>query len=225
MERIISFWENAGSSHVALGLVLVCVAMLVFDNRRLGVVSLLLQYLMLGLVINALVFEPITWVRVGLGFSTCFVLYITASRVQRHIARERIEESATGDATAPDNAPTAIGVSSMGLTFRVMVLALGGLVGYGLWRTWPINFMAGAISLAVYWLIVVGLLMTMISSDPMRLGFGVLTFCNGVESIYLHLEQSLIVIGFLGIVDALVALAIVVCVENWLASFDALEAT
>jgi len=224
MERIISLWEDFGSSHVALGLVLVCVTMLVFDNRRLGVVSLLLQYAMLGLVINTLVFEPITWVRVGLGFSICVVLYLTASRVQRRIARERAQENAFASAERPGNALTAIRSSSMGLTFRVMVLALGGLVGYGLWRTWPITFMSGAISLAVYWLIVGGLLMTMISSDPMRLGFGVLTFCNGVESIYLHLEQSLIVIGFLGIVDALVALAIVVCVENWLASFDEEEA-
>jgi hypothetical protein len=78
-----------------------------------------------------------------------------------------------------------------------------------------------SINLTGYWLVSIGLLLTLTSVDPLRMGFGVLTFVNGFEGIYLYLEQSLVVIGLLGVLNILAALAIATCSESWLESLRA----
>lgn len=73
-------------------------------------------------------------------------------------------------------------------------------------------------NLTTYWLMALGLLMTITASEPLRLGFGLLTFLNGFESIYLSLEQSLLMITLLGLVDLIICLSIAACAESWLES-------
>jgi len=108
----------------------------------------------------------------------------------------------------------------MGALFRLMVLLLGGLVAYGLWRAYPLGIVPSGVSLTSYLLVAIGLLVTLTSADPLRIGLGVLTFVNGFEGTYLFLEHSLVMMALLSAVDIIIALGIVTCAEMWLVSLQ-----
>jgi hypothetical protein len=54
------------------------------------------------------------------------------------------------------------------------------------------------------------------STDPLRMGIGLLVFINSLEALYLTLESSLLVVALTGLLDILVALAIAYASESWL---------
>ena len=78
--------------------------------------------------------------------------------------------------------------------------------------------MPGELSLVAYWLMSIGMLVALTSVEPLLTGFGLLTFMNGFEGMYLCLERSLLVVSLLNMVDLSIALGIVVCSEAWLES-------
>ena len=61
---------------------------------------------------------------------------------------------------------------------------------------------------ACYWLALVGLLVMILTAEPLKAGLGLLTFMAGFELFYAALESSLSVVGLLGIVNLFMALAI-----------------
>jgi len=198
------------ANQVAIGLTVVSVVLLVVEDRRLSLLPLLAQYLLLGSLVAAEVFSYIMLVRIAVAVSICLMLYISATHVE-HTLQEM---------TARD-AHHAVGLSpDIGILFRLATLVVGGLLAYGLWQAYPLPGLSSGMSLATYWLGMIGLLMAVTSSDPLRIGFGVLTLLNGFSCFYIFLERSLVVIGLLGFIDIITALAVVVGTEAWLLSLQ-----
>jgi hypothetical protein len=159
--------------------------------------------------------------------AVCLVLSITAWHVERALHRQHLAitalpqlwQSPLGSAArAVSVGGQTLSVRGMGALFRLMVLVLAVLVAYGLWRAYPLAMIPAGVNLTTYLLVSVGLLVTLTSADPLRMGLGVLTFVNGFEGAYLFLENSLVMIALLSVADIVVALVIVACAEMWLVS-------
>ena len=231
VDRLLDFLASLTPSQVVMGLAIVSALMMIIEERRLSLVPLLIQYILLGLLVGPRFYRPIMFVRAGLGMAICLILYVTAQHVQEELGKltgpngprslaagnlGQSQEEGWDSPLAP--AWRAINLAGMGSVFRLIVIALGGIMAYGIWRTFPLSFVPAEINLTSYWLICIGLLLILTSADPLRMGFGLLTCINGFESLYLFLEQSLIVIGLLGVADIIIALSVVICAEAWLDS-------
>ncbi|OGO06481.1 MAG: hypothetical protein A2Y73_02785 [Chloroflexi bacterium RBG_13_56_8] len=194
--------------------------MLILEDRRIVLLPLLIQYLLLGPLIGSQLYSPVTAVRVGLGLAICIVLYITAAHLEREL-RELPPLSVGEERRWRSRLTFALGLhelSGMRVSFRLALVALGGLATYGLWHAFAPPNIPSEISFISYWLMSFGLLTTITVREPLRLGFGLLTFLNGFESLYLFFEEGLLVITFLGLVDLGICLSIVTCAETWLDS-------
>ena len=216
IDRFIDSLGSVGPRRVAFGLAVVSSSMLVLRDRRLLPVPLFIQYVLLSLLIAPQLYAPIAFVRLGLGLAVCLVLYVTAGHVQRDTpAQPSPRDPVPGTTARPAMVPN---LRATGTVFRLLVLALGGVAAYGLWRTHPFPLMPSELSLAAYWLMSIGMLVALTSAEPLLTGFGLLTFMNGFEGMYLCLERSLLVVSLLNMVDLSIALGIVVCSEAWLES-------
>jgi len=206
----------------ALLIALASASLLLVEERRLSVVPLLVQYLLLGPLLGSQIRRPVLLTRVGLGIAVCLILLVTAMHVQRKLGLVAHPPGKGNELQRGSVGPAPRGAShaGMGLAFRLMVMALGGLVAYGMWRAYPLAAVPVEISLAAYWLLSMGLLVALTSVDPLRTGLGILTVINGFEGIYLYLQESLAVIGLLGMVNILLALGIATCSETWLESLE-----
>jgi hypothetical protein len=222
IDRVIVFLGSLTVLQVAMALVAVSALMLVVEEQRLSLLPLLLQYLLLGLLMSSEFFRPIVLLRVGLGVAICLILYLTASQMRRamHIPPPLIPTEGPLWDLNPSSAPRMASLGGMGAFFQIVVLVLGGFVAFGLWRAYPLPDIPAEINLASYWLVTSGLLIILTSTGPLRMGFGLLTLMNAIESLYLFYEHSLLVIGLLGIVDIVVVLGVVVCTEVWLDSLN-----
>lgn len=223
VDHLSEFLASLAPHQVALVVAAASASLLVIEERRLSLLPLLMQYLLAGPLASSGIYRPVIFARIGLGVAVCLILYVTARHVQREL-------DALARSPANGNkiwhVPIALALRSTGFTgmrvvFRLALVALAGLAAFGIWRAYPLTSVPASINLTGYWLVSIGLLLTLTSVDPLRMGFGVLTFVNGFEGIYLYLEQSLVVIGLLGVLNILVALAIATCSESWLESLRA----
>ena len=72
----------------------------------------------------------------------------------------------------------------------------------------PLQELDPVITTAVYWLVLVGLGVLMITEDPMKVGHGLFTLLTGFGLYYFTLESSLLLTGLWGTVNLLLALSI-----------------
>ena len=197
LSDILKWLASLSAEQITFGLILVAGIMVALEERRLSTIALLLQYLLLALFLANWVYLPIAALKGLMGNPICLILYISARRVERTLK---------GDSRSP----------IMASPFRIVVVALGGVAAYGLWRAYPLGMLPPTVNLASYWLMIVGVLLIATSEDPLRTGLGLLTFANGFEVAYTTLDSSLIVVALLGSIDILIALAIAHAAERWI---------
>jgi hypothetical protein len=195
-------------TRMATLLALTAILVLLIADRRLALIPLLTQYVLIGLLIGAQLYRPIVLVRIMLGLAVCLILYLSA---RHHSAR------------VISGASWAWGGGGASSVFRLFVGLLGLLIAYGLWRSYPWASIPTTVNLVSYLLMVIGLLAVLISSEPLRIGLGLLMFVNGFETMYFFLEQSFVVIGMLGSMQILLALAVAHFTEIWLGESPAWE--
>jgi len=100
------------------------------------------------------------------------------------------------------------GASLAGFSFRLLAALFVGLAVYSLSKYYSLPKVPSDIGFACYWLASLGLLVLMLTEEPLKAGMGLLTVITGFELFYAALEHSLSVAGFLGIANFLIALAI-----------------
>jgi hypothetical protein len=99
-------------------------------------------------------------------------------------------------------------VFPVSLPFRLLAVVLTGLATSSLLSSYPLPEVPRDIGFVCYWLALIGLLAMILTVEPLKAGLGLLTFMAGFELFYAALESSLSVVGLLGIVNLLIALAI-----------------
>jgi hypothetical protein len=190
----------------------VMATLLALGNRRLVVVPLMLQYVLVGTLVGGEITEPIFIIRVTLGVAISTIIYITSVHMDQALGARR------SLALAGRASPPALPLG-MGRGFRLLALALAMLMGYGLWDAYPWGSVPPHMALAACMLLAAGLALALISTDPLYLGIGAWLLLSGFETVYLSLEASLLVVALLGMLDILVALAVSFGCESWLDVF------
>jgi Ca2+/Na+ antiporter len=190
-----------------VGLVITASLIVVIRDWRLLLTALSVQYLLAGLLLTRLIQPQVAVIKVLIGALVCVVLYLTA-----RLAVVREKEAALEQEAAEDSGSSirTIGgeVSLADFAFQLLAALFVGLVAYSLSKRYPLPEIPPDIGLTCYWLASLGLLVLMLTEEPLKAGMGLLTLITGFELFYSALEHSLSVAGFLGIANFLIALAI-----------------
>jgi hypothetical protein len=187
------------TSPAVAGLVVAASLIILVRDWRVSLAALLAQYLLVGFLLTRLITPEVATVKTLVGALICSILYLTARRV-----RWGGQRSKAGFSTLP----TEWEVFPVGLPFRLMAAVLTGWVASSLLNSYPLPEVPRDISFACYWLALMGLLVMILTAEPLKAGLGLLTFMVGFELFYAALESSLSVVGFLGIANLFMALAI-----------------
>ena len=219
IETVVDLFGLLNPFHLVVALAVASALMLLLEDRRLSVLSLLAQYILLGILMSPQLYHPLALLRIGLGTVLCLILYISAMHVQRTLKpAPQAAKPAEGEELDADVTPDRPQAQSA--LFRLLVVILGGFITYAIWRAYSLPLVPTELLLTVYWLMAIGILMLLISRGPLRQGMGLLTALSGFEALYMLWQTSFVVISILGTFNLLVALAIAFCAEAWLESVE-----
>jgi hypothetical protein len=187
------------TSPAVAGLVVTASLIILVRDWRVSLAALLAQYVLVGFLLTRLITPEVATVKTLVGALICSILYLTARRVRWGGQRSK---------DAVSTLPTEWEVFPVGLPFRLMAVVLTGWVASSLLNSYPLPEVPRDIGFACYWLALIGLLAMILTAEPLKAGLGLLIFMAGFELFYAALESSLSVVGFLGIVNLFMALAI-----------------
>ena len=157
---------------------------------RVSLLSLLGQYLLAGLVLSSLVLPEIALIKVLIGGLICAMLYLAARQA--------------GWTPTPARGSLFPG----GLAFRLLIAILTALLAMTLSRNYPLPVIPPDVGLASYWLMLAGLLILMLTEEPLKAGQGMLTGIIGFELLFSTIERSLAMVWLWAVANLLLALAI-----------------
>ena len=169
---------------------------------RVSLLALLGQYLLAGFILSRLVLPEIALIKVLIGALICPMLYLAARQAGWQadrsflIARRKQTKNVGGD------------VFPAGFAFRLLAVTLMTLLAVALSRTYPPPLIPPDLGLGSYWLILVGLLILMMTEEPLKAGQGLLTAIIGFELFFAPLERSLAMVWLWAVVNLLLTLAI-----------------
>jgi hypothetical protein len=178
----------------------------VIKDWRASLLAMAIQYVIVGLLLMSEIRMELALIKTLVGALLCVILYLTARHVQwgqptpptqQPEKEDDSEESSESQWTLPTELP-----------FRFLAAALVMVAAYSGASAYPLPDVGDAISLAAYALAALGLLAMGLTDEPLKAGLGLLTFVAAFELFYTVLEPSLIVVGFLGLSNFLIALAI-----------------
>jgi len=195
-----------------IGLVITASLIVIISDWRFSLAALSVQYVLVGLLLTRLIQPQVAVIKVLIGALVCIVLYLTARLVSGSSEappseREDAEDGRSRRPASPTS-KTRGETSLPDLAFRLLAALFVGLAVYSLSKRYPLPEVPPDIGLACYWLASLGLLVLMLTEEPLKAGMGLLTLVTGFELFFSVLERSLSVVGFLGIANFLIALAI-----------------
>jgi uncharacterized MnhB-related membrane protein len=208
-----------------VGLVITASLIVVVRDWRFSLAALSVQYVLAGLLLTRLIQPQVAVIKVLIGALVCVILYLTARLVSESSEsptlewedgdfppnvggdREEAAEDGRSRRLASPTSKTRAETSLPDFAFRLLAVLFVGLAVYTLSKRYPLPEVPPDISFACYWLASLGLLVLMLTDEPLKAGMGLLTLITGFEPFYSMLERSLSVVGFLGIANFLIALA------------------
>ena len=223
MSDVLNWLASLSVEQVAAAMIPIAGIMVALKERRLSVIALLLQHLLLALFLANFVYLPIAALKGLIGNPICLILYLSSRHLERTLRgvsrSSRGQEADLGTALSHtprgERSRASPAAYAMPAPFRLALVALGGVAAYGLWRAYPLEMLAPTVNLTSYSLMIMGLLLIATSEDPLRAGLGLLTFSNGFEVAYITLDSSLTVFALLGSIDILIALAVGHATARW----------
>lgn len=178
----------------------------VIQDWRASLLALVIQYIIVGLLLTGAVRVELAAIKTLVGAMLCLVLYMTARRVDwGHLATA---PAPPDDASEPAEPSAPQWVLPTELPFRFLAVLLVLVAVYSSASVYSLPDVNEAISLSVYILAALGLLAMGLTDEPLKAGLGLLTFVSAFELFYTVLEPSLAVVGFLGLANFLIALAV-----------------
>lgn len=212
-QQILNYVTLLSPQQILILVIATSAAMFLLIDKKISTALLLLQYLLLPQLLSESFHKSVLFTRLGAGFSICLILYLTPSHM-RSAPTPMTSEGGAGDGPVArvDNGRPG----EMGVAFRLLTLALGAFTAYHLWRRYPLPPLPPELTLTSYWLISGGILMSLVSLDPLRMGFGLLSFMNGFAALYLFWEPGFLVTALLNVAEVLLAVGVVLFAEGWL---------
>lgn len=193
-------------TEVAILLFLLTGSVLVLlSDWRASIMALLIQYLTMGFALSHLVRPEIAFAKVLIGVFACLMLYLSARQAGW---RYQLTFLSHGFQALLGKRTIAGEVFAPGRAFRVMAVLLMAVAAFALAQSYPVAGLPQNVSVSVYWLTLSGLLLLLLTENPLKAGLGLLTMLTGFELWYTTLEGSLLIVGLWGIVNLLLALVV-----------------
>jgi hypothetical protein len=194
------------TTSAAITVMLTAGVIVVVKDWRASLFALIIQYVIVGLLLASEVRMELALIKTLVGSLLCVILYVTARHVRwgRQVAATSADDE---DEEHSEQLESRWALPTE-LPFRFLAALLVMLVAYGGASAFPLPDVNQAISLAVYTMAALGVLAMGLTDEPLKAGLGLLTFVAAFELYYTVLEPSLVVIGFLGVSNFLIALAI-----------------
>ncbi|GMQ78909.1 MAG: hypothetical protein BMS9Abin02_1456 [Anaerolineae bacterium] len=213
MPNILDFLDFFSFLQGTLGVIVVlttAATIFVVRDWRLSLISLAIQYLVVGLLFAEVLLPHLAFMKVIVGLFITLILYITARQVNWgslpidvspeeavQLKQERLIR--LGPYMLPTDAPFRL---FLGLTIALIVFAVSQRALLQL----PVvssDFGSAIIGLVAY-----GLVGMSLTTEPLKAGLGLLTFMTGFELFYSSLEQSVAMLVMLAVTNLILALAI-----------------
>ena len=213
---------------ILLGLFLTAGFILIIKDWRFLILALLIQYILGGLILSRLIRPDIAIIKVLIGAFICPILFLSARQVSiptpsilpfnvdyRPSSRHRfinawrrvwgnLKVILFGTYTYRQRHRSSLNDS----IFRLLVVLLMILVATTLSKTLGLPGLSANITAAVYWLILAGLTILILTDEPLKVGLGLFTTFTGFDLFYSTIERSLLLIGLWSTINLLVALVI-----------------
>jgi len=182
-----------------LGLAVTASLLIALTDWRASVLALVAQYVLAGLLLTRVIRPEIATIKTLIGAMICVVLYVTARRVGwGRLPLEEGEEPPSWWLLA----------LMMGVPFRILAALMALALAYSAALRMPLPNVPLEITVGGFTLGMVGVFAIALAREPLKGGIGLLTAMTGFEMFYSSVEQSLVVVGFLGLVNLGIALGI-----------------
>lgn len=182
-----------------LGLAVTAGLLIAVTDWRASVLALVAQYVLAGLLLTRVIRPEIATIKTLTGAMICVVLYVTARRVGwGRLPLEEGEEPPSWWLLA----------LMMGVPFRILAALMALALAYSAALRLPLPNVPLEVTVGAFTLGMMGMFGIALAREPLKGGIGLLTAMTGFEMFYSSVEQSLAVVGFLGLVNLGIALGI-----------------
>jgi phosphotransferase system glucose/maltose/N-acetylglucosamine-specific IIC component len=189
-------WPSVVGLCVALSLLLVA------WQWQVHALGMGLLYFFVALLQTRVIRPEVALVNLLIGLMIAFTLYLTGRYLTaRQQAAERTEEEPVR------RAPTRFALAA-GMPLRALILLAVLIAAVAGYQRFPLPQVPTDVGLACELLAIGGLFLMGLSEEPFHAGLGLLTFLAGFGLFFGALESSLVVVGLLGTISFLVALAV-----------------
>lgn len=192
---------------ILLGLTLTASIILLVRGWRFALIALVLQYLLAAFLLTTFVSFPVAIVRAVSGFFAAAIVWITMRQVNEadRLSRMDPNDPMLLRAAARLYQPQ---IFHVGFPFRLIAVvfvtvSIAGITSSLSFLALPAHILFGSL-----WLMAAGILVSVLSRDVPRVGFGILLFTSGFCILETAIEGSLFLYGLLNIADLLLALVI-----------------
>jgi len=185
---------------ILVGLILTASALVIFNDWRLSMAALAVQYLLAAALVAQIVVVQVAVVKALVGLLVVGILAYTGREVNFGRVRGRAQEAA----------PASLFQFPTNFPFRLLAVVMF-VVAAWYSASQPRFALPGlplGVNIASYLLIALGLLNLGLTEEPMNAGMGLLTVLAGFEMLYAVFEQSLAVAALLAAVEFGVALSV-----------------
>ncbi len=197
----LSFLSGSG---VLVGLVLTAACIVLIADWRLALFALAFEYILLGILLLSLVQPAVATVRVIAGGLAAAILYVTMRQRSRKSRQSLREESDTAEYQPVVSSQVFI----VGFPFRLFAVALVAVTIIGFASSMTFLGLPAIVLASSLWLMSIGLLISMLSRDALRLGVGILVFTGGFGVLDTAIEGSFFLYGLLIVADLVIALVV-----------------
>jgi hypothetical protein len=212
MDALGDLFTFLGGTPAVVGLFLTSATIFVTSSWRLSLGTLLVQYLLLGLTLSRFLQPELSIVRVLVGILVVPILYLTAQRL--HEARDPEQTTQgqirfLGQSVGWDAGP-------LGLPLRLFTVLLVALAFVSFLPQYQASLSGLVVDgpappsdviVVSFWLVLVGVVGLVLSGDALRVAPALLTVLAGFELVYAGLQTNPAVVGLLGTLTLLAALA------------------
>lgn len=201
LSEIVDFLSAVPTTTSLLALAVAACLLVTTRDWRLSILALTAHYVLAGIFLTRVIRPDIAMVKTLVGAMVCVTLYITARRVSEAAQALTVE----GEKTTVKSALLHL---DSGWPFRLLVAVMGLAVAGTAATRLALPFAPHEVILACLILFAQGLLALSLADEPLKGGLGILTVIIGFDLFYSSVEQSLTVVGLLGLVNFSIALAI-----------------
>ena len=195
-----------------VGLVLTSVTIFLTSDWRLSLTGLLVQYVLVGIALARFVQIEVAVIKILVGVLVVPILYLSARQIQQMQDTQETKEKGAWFF----GLQVGWGAGPLGLPLRLLALLLMAMAVIRFFDEYRmlLPVLPGEnptiptdVAFVTFWLGGIGLIGLVLSGKPLRVAPAILTLLAAFDLIYTALDPGLAVVGFLGALTLLSALA------------------